>query len=169
MSLALIAFWVKCTSRTSLRPVDIYVIEATYHYPYFVTCPGQPLSDEQLVAEIGTFLMGGLETTAHSLSFTLYCIASNPAVQQKIVQELIEYNLIGENPSALTYEHLAHMNYLNAVLKESMRLYPAVAGFPRRVHAVTQFMLKQSLCNDVRTEVCFIHCNPLNCLYSRPH
>ncbi len=86
------------------------------------------------MAEIGTFLMGGLETTAHSLSFTLYCIAKNPAVQQRIVQELISKNLITTSrhpPSMLTFDHLTQLRYIDAVLKESMRMYPAVAGFPR--------------------------------------
>ena len=82
--------------------------------------------------------MGGLETTAHSLSFTLYCIAGNPEVQEGIIQELIQNNLIpsggvcaDSSTPVLQYEHLTHLRYLDAVLKESMRMYPAVTGFPR--------------------------------------
>ena len=78
--------------------------------------------------------MGGLETTAHSLSYTLYCIAANPAVQKKILQELIQNDLMPKaspSPSLLKYDHLTQLRYLDAVLKESMRMYPAVAGFPR--------------------------------------
>lgn len=95
---------------------------------------GTPLSDEQIVAEIGTFLMGGLETTAHSLSFTLYCIATNPGVQEAILQELIQNNLIptaGLSPAMLQFDNLIQLRYLDAVLKESMRMYPVVTGFPR--------------------------------------
>ena len=95
---------------------------------------GSPLSDGQIVAEIGTFLMGGLETTAHSLSYTLYCIATHPEVQAEILQELIQIKLIpktGPRPSQLKHHHLTQLRYLDAVLKESMRMYPAVAGFPR--------------------------------------
>ena len=95
---------------------------------------GSPLPDEQIVAEIGTFLMGGLETTAHSLSFTLYCIATNPGVQEAIMRELIQNNLIPTAGSCfplLQYDHLIQLRYLDAVLKESMRMYPAVTGFPR--------------------------------------
>ena len=87
-----------------------------------------------MVAEIGTFLMGGLETTAHSLSFTLYCIAANPGVQEGIMQELIQNKLISSadfSLPVLQHDHLNQLKYLDAVLKESMRMYPAVTGFPR--------------------------------------
>ena len=80
--------------------------------------------------------MGGLETTAHTLSFTFYCIASNPIVQQHIVQELVTHNLIGSaehEPSALTFDQLAQLSYIDAVLREAMRMYSVVAGFPRCV------------------------------------
>ena len=86
------------------------------------------------MAEIGTFLMGGLETTAHSLSFTLYCIAAHPAVQHQIMQELIQCKVLEhccQDPVRLKFEMLGQLSYLEAVLKETMRLYPAVAGFPR--------------------------------------
>ena len=38
---------------------------------------GDTFDDEQLQAEIGTFIMAGYETTAHTLSFTIHSIASN--------------------------------------------------------------------------------------------
>ena len=38
--------------------------------------PGQPLCDAQLAAEVGTFIMGGFETTAHSLAFALLRVAA---------------------------------------------------------------------------------------------
>ena len=41
-----------------------------------------------MVAEIGTFLMGGFETTAHTLSFTLFCVANYAEVQDKFAAEL---------------------------------------------------------------------------------
>ena len=86
------------------------------------------------MAEIGTLLMGGLETTAHSLSFTLYCIATHPGVQHQIMEELIQLKLSKhccQDPVRLNFEMLGQLSYLEAVLKETMRLYPAVAGFPR--------------------------------------
>ena len=80
--------------------------------------------------------MGGLETTAHTLSFTLYCIAANPIVQQNIVQELLAHNLLQSakhEPLDLTFDRLAQLLYIDAVLKEAMRMFSVVAGFPRCV------------------------------------
>ena len=87
------------------------------------------------MAEIGTFLMGGFETTAHTLSFTLYCIAAHAEVQDKIAAELHQLGLLpaagGRAARDLQYDHLHQLKYLDSVLKESMRMFPVVAGFPR--------------------------------------
>lgn len=79
--------------------------------------------------------MGGFETTAHTLSFTVFCIASHPDVQQKIAVELQALGLLpcaGKSPAKdLQYDDLHQLTYLDSVLKESMRMFPVVAGFPR--------------------------------------
>lgn len=117
------------------------------------------LSDDSLQAEVGTFIMGGFETTAHSLSFTLFCIATSPGVQDKIVAELAQHRLLSSLLSAaggvrkptvvpshsrttrtydceevhatMQYDDIAKLSYLNCVIKEAMRMYPVVAGLPR--------------------------------------
>lgn len=121
-------FWALQGNLNILRDFDVRCI--------YVACAGCALTDEQLIAEIGTFLMGGLETTAHTLSFTLYCIAANPIVQQHIVQELLAHNLLRSTkhePLDLTFDRLAQLLYVDAVLKEAMRMFSVVAGFPRCV------------------------------------
>ena len=95
---------------------------------------GEKVDDEQLQAEIGTFIMAGYETTAHTLSFTLHSIASNKEVQQNIHQELQRHGILDETGNALRdveYADLPALTYLGAVLKESMRILPVVAAFPR--------------------------------------
>ncbi|BDA51402.1 probable cytochrome P450 4V2 [Coccomyxa sp. Obi] len=104
---------------------------------------GSQLSDAQLTAEIGTFLMGGFETTAHTLSFTVFCIANNLEVQDRITAELTSLGLLrghdGKSESrGLQYEDLPKLSYLDSVLKESMRMFPVVAGFPRLCAQPTQ-------------------------------
>ena len=39
--------------------------------------------------------MGGFETTAHTLAFTLFCIATHPHVEDKILAELQSLGLVG--------------------------------------------------------------------------
>ena len=97
-------------------------------------CAGQPLSDARLQAEIGTFIMGGFETTAHTLSFTLAALAMHPAVQARLAEELNAAGLVAsaERPARqLAYNDLRALPYLCNVLRESMRMFPVVAGIPR--------------------------------------
>ena len=87
------------------------------------------------MAEIGTFLMGGFETTAHTLSFTLFCIANFAGVQDSIAAELGVLGLLSKQGKQvarrLQYGDLQQLTYLDTVLQESMRMFPVVAGFPR--------------------------------------
>jgi cytochrome P450 len=94
------------------------------------------LSDNQLLAEIGTFVMGGFETTAHTLSFTMFCIASNKTIQDTLENELRNFGLLQCSNAniplkTMEYDDLQYLTYLDGVLKESMRMFSVVAGFPR--------------------------------------
>lgn len=78
--------------------------------------------------------MAGYETTAHTLSFTLFSIAAHAHVQNSLVKELEARGLLlstGRPGRELTYDDLRKLPYLNAILKESMRIFPVVAAVPR--------------------------------------
>lgn len=99
------------------------------------TFAGQGLSDDQLLAEIGTIIMGGFETTAHTLAFTLFCLATNPEAEAAVITELRELGLLARSESpiahSLRHEDLRCMPRITNAIKEAMRMYPVVAGFPR--------------------------------------
>jgi cytochrome P450/NADPH-cytochrome P450 reductase len=67
-----------------------------------------------------TFLIAGHETTSGLLSFTFYYLLKNPAAYEKAQQEVD--NVIGKGP--ITVDHLSKVPFLNAVLRESLRLSP---------------------------------------------
>lgn len=95
---------------------------------------GERLSDEQLQAEIGTMIMGGFETTAHTLAFTLFSISTNPTAEAAVVSELLDLGLIGtakQSRRLLQHEDLRNMPHISNCIKEAMRMYPVVAGVPR--------------------------------------
>ncbi len=81
---------------------------------------GEGMSVEQLIDEIKVLFIAGHETSANALTFTLHLLGRNPEVQQKIFDEIIELELQTDNVIA----QLQKMVYTNAVLNESMRLYP---------------------------------------------
>lgn len=81
---------------------------------------GKGMATQQLIDEIKILFIAGHETTANALTFTLHLLANHPEVQQKIHEELIA--IYTETNDVV--EQLQKMTYTNAVINESMRLYP---------------------------------------------
>ncbi|MBS7252671.1 cytochrome P450 [Flavobacterium branchiicola] len=81
---------------------------------------GEGMSVEQLIDEIKVLFIAGHETTANALTFTLHLLGRNPEIQQKVLEEIITI----ESETTNIVEQLQKMTYTNAVLNESMRLYP---------------------------------------------
>src|SRR5260370_30160035 len=83
-------------------------------------------------AELGdegmTLFLGGHETTAIALSWACCLIAQNPHVETKLAEELRA--VLGDRVP--TPEDLPRLRYTEMVLKEAMRLYPAVWGIGRK-------------------------------------
>jgi len=89
---------------------------------------GNPMSAAQLRDEVMTLFLAGHETTAIALSWCCYLIAQNPQVETKLCEELRAV-LADRAP---TPEDLPRLRYTEMVLKETMRLYPAVWGIGRK-------------------------------------
>lgn len=68
------------------------------------------------------------ETTAHSIAWALYEVAADPRVQAALEEELQGAGLLGAGRRPLEYGDLAALPYLNAVLKEAMRLHPVASN-----------------------------------------
>ncbi|KAI8140419.1 cytochrome P450 [Fennellomyces sp. T-0311] len=85
---------------------------------------GRGMTSEDLKAQCLTFLAAGHETTAVSLSWGLWLLAKNPAIQDALRQEVKEAFVSDDDlPS---YEAINNLRLLNNVCKETMRLYPPV-------------------------------------------
>jgi cytochrome P450 len=82
---------------------------------------GERMSDEQLRDEAMTIFVAGHETTANVLAWTLYLVATHPDVEAKLRAEMA------------TTDDVMRMPYVEAVLKESMRLFPPAWILARRV------------------------------------
>ncbi|KAJ7449144.1 cytochrome P450 [Mycena galericulata] len=81
--------------------------------------PRERLSDEQILDNISTFIMVGHETTAGSLNFTLWELARQPAIQDRLRAEVLSYG------RDLSYDDIQKLEFLDAVVKEGLRLHPA--------------------------------------------
>jgi cytochrome P450 len=81
---------------------------------------GAGMTDLQLRDECVTLFLAGHETTALTLSFAFYLLAENPEVDARLSAELNQV-LDGRPPSA---NDMGRLPYTEAVVRESMRLYP---------------------------------------------
>ncbi|MBV8049887.1 MAG: cytochrome P450 [Acidobacteriaceae bacterium] len=81
---------------------------------------GGRVSEQQLRDDAMTFLLAGHETTALTLSWAWYLLAQNPQAETTLVEEL-DRVLKGRLPGV---QDLSHLPYTEAIIKETMRLYP---------------------------------------------
>ncbi|BAY47876.1 cytochrome P450 [Scytonema sp. HK-05] len=89
---------------------------------------GEAMTNEELRDELMSLLFAGHETTATALAWALYWIHKQPAVREKLLQEL---DTLGDNPDSST---IFKLSYLNAVCCEALRIYSVtMLTFPRVV------------------------------------
>ena len=69
----------------------------------------------------------GSDTTAASLSSIVYHLYSNPKILQRLRTEISEAKQQGHLSTPITFNESQQLPYLQAVIKESMRMIPAVA------------------------------------------
>ncbi|KAA1421195.1 cytochrome P450 [Nocardioides humilatus] len=80
------------------------------------------LTDEEVRDQVLIFLLAGHETTSTSLTFALHLLGCHPDVQERLRQEAL--SVFGDGVPTAAQVH-GELPWTTAVLKESMRLYPA--------------------------------------------
>ncbi|KAF5288601.1 hypothetical protein FQA39_LY15380 [Lamprigera yunnana] len=99
---------------------------------------GQIWTDAEMREEVDTFVFAGHDTTAVAVTFAILCLAENPEVQGKVIKELDE--ILGKDKDKnITLQNIQSMTYLDAVIKEVLRLYPPVPYYLRRVTEAFEF------------------------------
>ncbi|KAI1291550.1 cytochrome P450 [Xylaria venustula] len=79
---------------------------------------GEKLSDENIRFNMVTFLVAGHETTSGTLSFLFYNLLKNPETYHKAQQEVDR--VLGDG--VLKPEHLTQFKYIEACIRETMRI-----------------------------------------------
>ncbi|TIB62323.1 hypothetical protein E3P77_03850 [Wallemia ichthyophaga] len=78
------------------------------------------MSTSEVVSQISTFLLAGLDTTSTTMTFMLHSLASNKRVQDKLRGEIIEHALNMNESTSLN--DVNALPYLDLVIKEALRL-----------------------------------------------
>ncbi len=81
---------------------------------------GGHLTDEEVRDQAVTIFTAGYHTTAVALAWVWYMLARNPEVQAKVVEE-VDQVLQGREA---TLDDVPQFDYLDRVIKETLRLYP---------------------------------------------
>jgi len=89
---------------------------------------GSPLADQEVRDALITILIAGHDTTALALAWALVDIVPCPEVLDRLADELRQVTN-GEPPDA---EHLPALEYLDAAIRESLRLRPVAAFVVRK-------------------------------------
>ncbi|KAL0960499.1 hypothetical protein HGRIS_005537 [Hohenbuehelia grisea] len=88
------------------------------------------LTDSELIGQMTVLIFGAQDTTASALSRLLFMLAAHPDVQRQLKAEL-ETARGYRYDERLGYDELMELPWLDAVIKETLRLYPPVP-FVRR-------------------------------------
>ncbi|KAI0192445.1 cytochrome P450 [Astrocystis sublimbata] len=76
------------------------------------------------------YVIAGSDTTANTLTYTIWSVCKHPEVKARLLEELQKL------PDPYDYTNVKSLDYLNLVIEEVLRLYPAApAGLPRDVPA----------------------------------
>ncbi|XP_030568915.1 probable cytochrome P450 311a1 isoform X1 [Drosophila novamexicana] len=91
------------------------------------------LSRRQIRDEVNTFVFAGVDTTTAAMGFVLYALAKQPSTQERLHAELSQLPPGG----AADLDALHKLCYLDAVLKEVLRMYTIVPSTGRQTTKAT--------------------------------
>ncbi|KAL2846419.1 cytochrome P450 [Aspergillus pseudoustus] len=88
------------------------------------------LSDQEIRNDAQSFIIAGSDTTANTLTYLVWSVLRDENIRRKLIAELNKS--VGEKE--LSDAELRELPYLNQVISEALRLYPAVpSALPRVV------------------------------------
>jgi len=95
---------------------------------YFLQKERHPEDKKNIVHQFMTFFFAGMDTTGVTTGQSLYQMCLHPDIMERAKKELAEViPNQGRSPELITSEHLAKLEYISAIYKETLRLYSPVS------------------------------------------
>ncbi|XP_055308415.1 cytochrome P450 4c21-like [Sitodiplosis mosellana] len=84
------------------------------------------VTDQEIRDEVNLIIFAGHDTSAFTIAMAIFLLAIHPKIEKRVMKELNE--VLGDQPvdADLTMEQVNQLTYLEQVIKETLRLYPAV-------------------------------------------
>ncbi|KAJ7072872.1 cytochrome P450 [Mycena amicta] len=112
------------------------------------------LAEYEVISQMGTLTAAANDTTPNALSRIFWQLARNPKVQEELRAEILaaDFDLQNSDPGQL-YNQLMALPYLDAVLRETMRLDSPVSMLQRRANVDTTIPLWRPIVGVDGTEI----------------
>ncbi|XP_054707878.1 LOW QUALITY PROTEIN: cytochrome P450 4V2-like [Uloborus diversus] len=111
--------------------------------------PSFTLNDVQ--EEVCTFMAAGHDTTAITLRWVLLLLGLHPDIQDAVIRELD--SVFGSDPlKPVTHDDINELNYMDCVIKETLRLYPPLPIIGREVTGDIEIE-EEPVCQDSPKDV----------------
>jgi len=88
----------------------------------------ESLTEGEIIGQLNNLVFAATDTTSSALSRILHILAQHPDVQEKLRQEIRSAQQEGVD---LSYDQLMSLQYLDAICRETLRLYPPVSFVTR--------------------------------------
>ncbi|KAI0720825.1 cytochrome P450 [Cerioporus squamosus] len=90
------------------------------------------MSEDDLIGHMSLLLLAATDTTSTSITRAIEALAHHPEVQAKLRQELLDATAgAGRTLADLDYDAYTSLPYLEAVVRETIRMYPSFHISPR--------------------------------------
>lgn len=124
------------------------------------TSQTKTLTQDEIISQLCGFFIAGFHSTSFTLSNLFYNLALYPHYQERLIQEID--NILADS-NVLDYDSLSKMKYTDAVISETLRMYPALVR-PER-EAVNDYKIENLNINIkkgmlISVAVCGIHNDP---------
>lgn len=96
-----------------------------------------PLTDDELRAQVDTFMFEGHDTTAVAITWALFLLGNNLEHQERVHKELEE--VFGDSEAPATVKELSQLKYLDRVMRETLRMFPSVPIISRELSEEVKF------------------------------
>ncbi|EFO91748.1 CRE-CYP-13A10 protein [Caenorhabditis remanei] len=116
------------------------------------------LTTSEIVGQCIVFLIAGFDTTALSLSYSTFLLATHPEIQSKLQEEV---DRECTNPE-ISFDQLSKLKYMDCVIKETLRLYPlgTLANSRRCMRATKLGDVEVEVGTTVQVDTWSLHTDP---------